>query len=103
MTKSSGRSRVVFFRVACPHFDRQTFHEFARLSVAKSQWARNYLDFYTAKGKHFHTIIRALAFKWIRILWKCWKERTPYNEEKYMAALKRRGSIFATMHLQNKS
>ena len=103
VTKSSGRSRVVFFRVACPHFDRQTFHEFARLSVAKSQWARNYLDFYTAKGKHFHTIIRALAFKWIRILWKCWKERTPYNEEKYMAALKRRGSIFATMHLQNKS
>ena len=103
VTKSSGRTRVAYFRVACPKFDRQTFHEFARLSIAKSQWARNYVDYYTDKGKNFHTIIRALAFKWIRILWKCWQDRTPYNEDKYMQTLKTRGSIFATLHLQNNS
>jgi len=103
VTKSSGKTRAVYFRVACPKFDRQTFHEFARLSIAKSQWARNYVDYYTDKGKNFHTIIRALAFKWIRILWKCWQDRTPYCEEKYMQALKKRGSVFATLHLQNKS
>jgi transposase len=103
VTKSSGKSRRVFFRVACPKFDRQTFHEFARLSLAKSQWATNYVDYYTAKGKKFHTIIRALAFKWIRILWKCWQERTAYSEEKYMKTLKQRGSIFATLHLEKNS
>jgi hypothetical protein len=40
VTKSSGKTRVVYFRRACPKFDRQTFHEFARLSVAKCQWAQ---------------------------------------------------------------
>jgi len=103
VTKSSGKTRVVYFRHACPKFDRQTFHEFARLSVAKCQWARNYVDYYTAKGKKFHTIIRALAFKWIRILFRCWKNRTPYEETKYMDSLQKRGSIFATLHLEQKS
>jgi transposase len=100
VTKSSGKTRVVYFRRACPKFARQTFHEFARLSLAKCQWARNYVDYYTAKGKKFHTIIRALAFKWIRILFRCWKNRTPYNDTKYMETLKKRGSIFATFHLE---
>lgn len=103
VTKSSGKSRVVYFRVACPKFDRQTFHEFARLSVDTCQWARNYLEYYTAKGKKYHTVIRALAFKWIRVLFQCWKNRTPYNEARYMKVLKRRGSIFATLHLEKKS
>jgi transposase len=103
VTKSSGKSRVVYCRAACPKFDRQTFHEFSRLSVTNCQWARNYVQYYTAKGKKYHTIIRALAYKWIRILFKCWKERTPYNEDQYMQTLKKRGSIFATWHLQKTS
>lgn len=100
VTVKSGKSKDVFCRVACPQFDRQTFHEFARLSIAKCQWARNYVDYYAAKGKKYHTIIRALAFKWIRILFRCWQTRTPYNETTYMEALKKRGSIFATLHLK---
>src|SRR6266700_171992 len=66
VSKSSGKTRVVYFRRACPQFQRQSFHEFARLSVASCQWARNYVDHYTAKGKKYNTVIRALAFKWIR-------------------------------------
>ncbi len=100
VTKSSGKTRVVYFRQACPKFDRQTFHEFARLSIATSQWARNYVDFYTARGKKFQAIVRALAFKWIRILFRCWHDRTVYDENAYMETLKKRGSIFATFHLQ---
>jgi transposase len=103
VTKSSGKTKVVYFRMACPKFDRQTFHEFARLSILNCQWARNYVDYYSAKGKKFQTVIRALAYKWIRILWKCWKERTPYDENRYMEVLKKRGSIFATLHLEKKS
>jgi transposase len=103
VTKSSGKSKVVHARAACPKFDRQTFHEFSRLSVTHCQWASNYVQYYTAKGKKYHTIIRALAYKWIRILFKCWQERTPYNEDKYLETLKIRGSIFATWHLQKTS
>ena len=100
VTKSSGRSKVVYLRRACPKFARQTFHEFARLSVAKSQWAKNYVDYHLGQGKSYHTTIRALAFKWIRILYRCWQSRTPYNEAQYMETLTRRGSIFATLHLK---
>jgi transposase len=103
VTKSSGKNRVVYCRQACPKFVRQTFHEFARLSVAKSQWARNYVEYYTHKGKKYHTIIRSLAFKWIRILFHCWKNRMPYDEVKYLETLRKRGSIFATLHLEKKS
>jgi hypothetical protein len=37
-------------------------------------------------------VIRSLAFKWIRIVFKCWKERKPYDESKYLEALKAEGS-----------
>jgi transposase len=102
VTKSSGRSSVVHFRMACPKFDRQTFHEFARLSVGSCQWARNYVDYYKSKGKKHNTIIRALAFKWIRILFRCWKNQTLYDDNKYLETLKKHGSIFATLHLEKK-
>jgi hypothetical protein len=36
--------------------------------------------------------VRAPAFKWIRILCRCWQTKTPYNESVYLNALKRRGS-----------
>ena len=36
--------------------------------------------------------VRALAFKWIRILYRCWQTRTPYNETVYLNALAKRGS-----------
>jgi hypothetical protein len=35
-------------------------------------------------------VVRALAFKWIRILFRCWKEHKPYNEDFYREALLRR-------------
>jgi hypothetical protein len=61
------------------------------------------VDYYTAKGKKYHTVIRALALKWIRILFRCWQNRTPYNDTLYMKALQKRGSIFATLHLDKKT
>ncbi len=36
--------------------------------------------------------IRALAFKWISILHRCWIDRRPYDEAKYLMALKAKGS-----------
>jgi len=99
VTKTSGKMRAVYARVACPKFLRQTFHEFVRQSLPNCQWARNYVDYHTGRGKKYHTVIRALAFKWIRILFRCWKARTAYDDAKYMEALQKRGSIFATLHL----
>jgi hypothetical protein len=44
------------------------------------------------KGKAHQAAVRALAFKWIRILYRCWQERTPYDEAVYLQALHRRGA-----------
>jgi transposase len=87
---SSGKLRWVHWRWACPKFLRQTFHEWALHSVAYSEWAREYYEQQRAKGKRRNTAVRSLAFKWIRILFRCWKTRTPYDEALYRQSLETR-------------
>lgn len=96
VTQQSGKSKSVRFRRACSVFLRQTFHEFAAHSVGKSQWARQFYDQQRQRGKHHHAIVRSLAFKWIRILFRCWKDRTPYDEKRYLEALQRRRATDAS-------
>ena len=36
--------------------------------------------------------VRALAYKWIRIIFGCWKDSKPYDEATYIQSLRRRGS-----------
>lgn len=84
---SSGKQHWVHWRWACPRFLRQTFHEWALHSIAYSDWAREYYERQRAKGKRRNTAIRSLAFKWIRILFRCWKDRKPYDEAAYQGAL----------------
>ncbi len=92
VTERSGKSRWVHSRWACPHFVRQTFHEFAAHSRRWSPWARAYYEQQVAKGAQHHAALRALAFKWIRIFYRCWKDCTPYDEQHYLQALERHGS-----------
>lgn len=74
ITKQSGQMRIVSKRVACPKFLRQTFHEFARCSIFYSAWAGAYYRMLRARGQRHHSAIRSLAFKWIRVLFRCWKD-----------------------------
>jgi transposase len=84
--EASGKKRWIHFRRACPKFVRQTFHEHAALSIQQCDWARTFYDGQRAKGKGHHAAVRALAFKWIRILFRCWQSRQPYDEQLYVAA-----------------
>jgi transposase len=95
VTERSGKSMWVHHRLACPKFVKQTFHEFADQSIRFSRWARVYYDQQRARGNDHHAALRALAYKWIRILFRCWKERRPYDEKTYIEALRRRGSPLA--------
>jgi transposase len=88
----SGKQFRIRWRYFCPKFFRQTFHEFAAQSIQDSFWARAYYYSQRAKGKDHHAAVRALAFKWIRIIWKCWQTRTPYNEIVYLETLRKKGS-----------
>jgi len=66
--------------------------EWATESIRFSGWARAYYEQQRAKGAAHQAAARALAFKWIRIVFRCWKTGVPYNESIYIAALQRRGS-----------
>jgi transposase len=88
--ESSGKQRWIHVRRACPKFVRQTFQEWAQHSLARCEWARAYYDQHRARGKQHQAIIRSLAFKWIRILYRCWQNHTPYQEAAYLTNLPRR-------------
>jgi transposase len=90
VTEKSGNSHWVHWRLACSKFFRQTFQEFAGQSILRSEWARAYYDLQRQRGKSHHAALRALAFKWIRIMFRCWKDRKPYDEAVYCKSLRRR-------------
>jgi len=92
VTERSGKQHSIHWRLQCPTFLRQTFVEWAAETIPRSFWAGAYYRQQRAKGCSHPAAVRALAFKWIRILYRCWKTRTPYDESQYLNALKRRGS-----------
>lgn len=86
----SGKYTWTHWRYSCPKFLRQTFVEWANQTIRYSFWAREFYDEKRAKGKSHQATLRALAFKWIRIMYSCWKNKTPYDESAYLFALKKR-------------
>ena len=92
VTKQSGNQRRVHRRYLCAKFLRQSFHEYSKESILHSRWAAAYSWQQRERGSSHHTAVRALAFKWQRIIWRCWQSRTEYREEQYEAALRRSSS-----------
>lgn len=92
VTERSGKKHWVHWRWQCPKFLRQTFVEWAGQTINKSFWAGAYYRQQRDKGSSHPAAVRALAFKWIRILYRCWETRTPYDESRYLNALRERGS-----------
>ena len=92
VTERSGQKQWIHWRWQCPTFVRQTFVEWAAQTINKSFWAGAYYRQQRDKGSSHQAALRALAFKWIRILYRCWQTRTPYDESTYLKALKQRGS-----------
>ena len=90
--EASGKQLWIHVRWACPKFLRQTFHEMAKCSLKGCAWALCYYQMQIERGKGHHAAIRALAFKWQRIMWRCWQDHLPYDDGKYVASLKRSAS-----------
>jgi transposase len=90
VTERSGKKEWIHRRFACSPFIKQSFHEFAGQSIIQCDWARAFYDSKRAKGKGHHSALRALAYKWIRIIFRCWKDQIPYDDKKYMDSLKRK-------------
>lgn len=102
VTKRSGGTHgqiIVQRRLKRSKFLHQTIVEWAGQSIARSVWARAFYDLNKAQGKRHWVILRSLGYKWVRILFRCWKERCPYDEQKHIEQLSLRGSGIAA-HLK---
>lgn len=95
--EESGKKRWTHWRWSCPKFLRQTFVEWTDQSRRHSEWAAAFYQKQRKAGKSHPKAIRALAYKWGRILWRCWQDRQPYDEAKYLQSLKRKASPLAAL------
>ncbi len=88
VTHASGKSRGVVFRWACNKNLRLALTCFADNSRHASAWAAAiYLKARSRGCRHPHAI-RILARAWVRILWRAWHNRTPYDPQHHAAAAK---------------
>ena len=95
VVERSGKRCWTHWRYSCPKFLRQTFVEWANQTIGYSYWAREFYDEKRAQGKSHQATLRALPFKWIRIIFRFWKNNTPYDESMYLFALKKRKQVAA--------
>jgi transposase len=100
VTEKSGGRVWVHWRWNAPAFVRQTLVEWAGQTVVYCPWAKAYYQQQRAKQTGHWAILRALAFKWLRILWRCWQKSEPYCEETYLRQLEQRRSPIAPLARQ---
>ena len=86
VTKESGKHRAVHFRWACNKRFRVAMTTFADNSRHASPWAANIYAKARASGKDHPHAVRVLARAWIRVIWRCWRDSTPYDPAKHGAA-----------------
>ncbi len=88
LTTQSGKMRFVSSRWACSKFIKQTFHEYAAFSINQCEWAKAYYQLQLSNGKTAQMARRALAFKWMRIIYRCWQNREAYDDARYVKRLR---------------
>jgi transposase len=98
--EKSGDRSWVHWRWNASNFLRQSFVEWACQAARFCPWSKAYYEQQKRRGKSHWSIMRALAFIWIRILWKCWQTRTPYDETRYLKVLRQRRSSLLTPTLK---
>lgn len=86
VTRQSGKSHAVAFRWACNKRLRVALTTFADNSRHASPWAADLYQRARARGATHPHAIRILAHAWLRVLWRCWLDRTPYDPARHLAA-----------------
>ncbi|MFQ5973938.1 MAG: transposase [Alphaproteobacteria bacterium] len=89
VTEASGQARTVTFRFACNTALRAAAHQLAFVSLTKSDWARAYYRRHRQRGHSHHAALRAVAAKWLKIIFVMWTRHVPYNETHHLATIAR--------------
>jgi transposase len=75
----SGKLRVATFRRACDKRLRLALATLADSTRHWHPWAREVYRRARARGQDHPHAIRTLGRAWIRVLWRCWQDRAPYD------------------------
>ena len=87
VTHASGKHRDVSFRWACNKRMRKAITTFADNSRHASPWAADVYRRAIARGCDHPHAVRILARAWVRVIWRCWQDRRPYDPALHGAAV----------------
>jgi transposase len=88
----SGDKGKAVFRWACRPEFRDTMHLFADCSRRRCAWAQAFYVHARQSGQGHALALRNLGAKWLKIIFRMWQERQPYDEARYLNALIKHGS-----------
>jgi transposase len=88
----SGKLKKVRFRRACHKILRHTVHLWADLSRHTCPWADAYYKKKRGEGQSHACALRCLGQRWLKILWKMWQTRKPYDPELHQRNQLKHGS-----------
>lgn len=86
VTKRSGKIKSVGFRWACNKRLRRALTTWADNSRRASPWAQGIYERAVARGADHPHAVRILARAWLRVLWRCWQDRVPYDPARHLGA-----------------
>lgn len=75
----SGKLRVATFRRACDKRLRDAVATLADSTRHWHPWAKDVYQKARARGQDHPHAIRTLGRAWLRVLWRCWRDRVPYD------------------------
>ena len=92
VTIQSGQITKRMMRRACHLGLRAAVHLWANASRYTCLWAQTYYQAHRAKGKSHACALRCLAQRWLKILWKMWQTKTPYDADLHARNQQKHGS-----------
>jgi transposase len=81
VTRRSGKYRHCHPRWACDKYLRHAIHLFADQSLSRCAWAQIYYQHHRQKDRGHSDALRRLGHRWLKIIYKMWTDRTPYDPE----------------------
>src|SRR6266849_8234340 len=86
VTHASGKHHGVTFRWACNKRLRSALTTFSDTPATPPLGPPTFIAGPSARGCDHPHAVRILARAWVRVLWRCWQNRTPYEPAQHRAA-----------------
>jgi transposase len=83
VAKESGKRKHATFRWACNKRLRNALGTLAHSTRVWNPWAADRYAHARARGHNHRRALRTLGRAWSRIIWRCWRDRTPYDPQRH--------------------